>query len=114
MTNRHVDGSAGDADYGTIGAGYTTYRRPDPRIAGAINAALSDARTIINVGAGAGSYEPIDRVAERPAAPPMSARNGSPIRAMRETRTMRAATWAPACLSDTSKSGRRDRYDRWH
>ncbi len=62
MTDRHVDGSAGDVDYGTIGVGYATYRRPDPRIAAAINAALDGARTVINVGAGAGSYEPAERL----------------------------------------------------
>ncbi|WP_460802787.1 class I SAM-dependent methyltransferase [Microbacterium sp. GXF6406] len=62
MTNRHVDGSAGDADYGEIGVGYARYRRPDPRIAGAINAALDGTRTVVNVGAGAGSYEPADRL----------------------------------------------------
>ncbi len=36
-------------------------RRPDPRIAAAIVKALADARTVLNVGAGAGSYEPDDR-----------------------------------------------------
>lgn len=44
-----------------IGEGYAQRRQPDPRIASAIVAALGDARTIINVGAGAGSYEPPDR-----------------------------------------------------
>ncbi len=58
MSERKADGSAGDADYGTIGPGYTGYRRPDPRIASAVAAALGDARTVVNVGAGAGSYEP--------------------------------------------------------
>ncbi|RAJ66858.1 methyltransferase family protein [Streptomyces sp. Amel2xB2] len=52
-----TDGSAGDADYGAIGTGYSTYRRPDPRIAQALHRALGDARTVVNVGAGAGSYE---------------------------------------------------------
>ena len=47
----------GDADYGRIGAGYSAYRKPDPRIASAVLAALGDARTVVNVGAGAGSYE---------------------------------------------------------
>lgn len=55
------DGSAGDADYGRIGEEYTRFRRPDPRIASRIIAALGDARTVLNVGAGAGSYEPADR-----------------------------------------------------
>lgn len=52
---------AGDADYGRIGETYTEYRRPDPRIAAALADALGSARTVLNVGAGAGSYEPLDR-----------------------------------------------------
>lgn len=48
--------------YDEIGAGYTQRRRTDPRIAGRIHAALGDARTLVTVGAGAGSYEPADRV----------------------------------------------------
>jgi SAM-dependent methyltransferase len=56
-----ADGSAGDADYGTIGTLYSRYRRADPRIAARIVEALGDARTVLNVGAGAGSYEPVDR-----------------------------------------------------
>jgi SAM-dependent methyltransferase len=47
--------------YDTIGAGYASTRREDPRIAALIHAALGDARTVVNVGAGAGSYEPRDR-----------------------------------------------------
>jgi len=47
--------------YDTIGRGYATRRRPDPRIAAAIRQALGDARSVVNVGAGAGSYEPADR-----------------------------------------------------
>jgi SAM-dependent methyltransferase len=46
------------AIYDTIGATYTSTRRPDPRIAAQIHAALGDAETVIDVGAGAGSYEP--------------------------------------------------------
>lgn len=57
MTRRATDGSAGDADYGTIGTGYTDYRKPDPRIAALIEEALHGSRTVLNVGAGAGSYE---------------------------------------------------------
>ncbi|MDT8913863.1 class I SAM-dependent methyltransferase [Amycolatopsis sp. PS_44_ISF1] len=52
---------AGDFDYETHGAGYGGQRRPDPRIAALVHAALGDARTVLNVGAGAGSYEPADR-----------------------------------------------------
>jgi SAM-dependent methyltransferase len=55
------DGSAGDVDYGVIGVDYAVYRRPDPRIAAQILRALGDAETVLNVGAGAGSYEPRDR-----------------------------------------------------
>lgn len=44
-----------------MGGGYARRRRPDPRIAAQLHAALGDARTVVNVGAGAGSYEPGDR-----------------------------------------------------
>jgi SAM-dependent methyltransferase len=47
--------------YDTIGATYTVTRRTEPRIAAQIWAALGDARTVLNVGAGAGSYEPPGR-----------------------------------------------------
>ena len=46
--------------YDVIGTGYVETRRADPRIASAINAALGDAASVVNVGAGAGSYEPAD------------------------------------------------------
>ena len=48
-------------DYERHGHTYVRHRRPDPRIAARIHAALGDARTVINVGAGTGSYEPDDR-----------------------------------------------------
>jgi len=51
----------GDFDYDAHGADYSAARRPDSRIAARIHAALGDARTVLNVGAGAGSYEPGDR-----------------------------------------------------
>jgi SAM-dependent methyltransferase len=47
--------------YDEIGRGYRAHRRPDPRLAAAILKALGDAETVVNVGAGAGSYEPTDR-----------------------------------------------------
>ena len=47
--------------YDTIGATSTVTRRTEPRIAAQIWAALGDARTVLNVGAGTGSYEPVDR-----------------------------------------------------
>ncbi|HEX4221533.1 MAG TPA: class I SAM-dependent methyltransferase [Pseudonocardiaceae bacterium] len=52
---------AGDFDYERHGAEYGNRRRTDPRIAAYVHAALGDARTVLNVGAGAGSYEPADR-----------------------------------------------------
>lgn len=61
---------AGDFDYETGGQGYARRRQPDPRIAALVHSALGAARTVLNVGAGAGSYEPGDRyvVAVEPAA----------------------------------------------
>jgi SAM-dependent methyltransferase len=47
--------------YDTIGGSYTATRRTEPRIAARIWAALGTARTVLNVGAGTGSYEPPDR-----------------------------------------------------
>ncbi|HEY0028858.1 MAG TPA: class I SAM-dependent methyltransferase [Allosphingosinicella sp.] len=60
-TARLGDGSAGDVDYGEIGSSYARFRQPEPLIAAQILRALGDARTVLNVGAGAGSYEPTDR-----------------------------------------------------
>jgi len=48
--------------YDVIGVGYAATRRPDPRIGARVHAALGDARTVINVGAGTGSYEPAQTV----------------------------------------------------
>jgi SAM-dependent methyltransferase len=58
------------AAYDVIGRGYSARRRPDPRIAAAIEGALAGTETVLNVGAGAGSYEPQDRrvVAAEPSA----------------------------------------------
>jgi SAM-dependent methyltransferase len=47
--------------YDAIGATYTVTRRTEPRIAAQLWAALGDARTVLNVGAGTGSYEPPGR-----------------------------------------------------
>jgi SAM-dependent methyltransferase len=56
--------------YDRIGRGYAHARRADPRIAQAIERALGDARDVLNIGAGTGSYEPGGRrvVAVEPAA----------------------------------------------
>lgn len=51
----------GEATYDRIGLGYSAVRQPEPSIAARLEAALDDARTVLNVGAGTGSYEPPDR-----------------------------------------------------
>lgn len=47
--------------YDRIGVNYSDLRKPDPRIAAFIEAALGGAETVLNVGAGTGSYEPAGR-----------------------------------------------------
>jgi SAM-dependent methyltransferase len=57
-----MNGSVTNASYDRIGLGYARFRKPDPRIAARLMSALDDARSVVNVGAGTGSYEPTDRV----------------------------------------------------
>ncbi|MGW5861079.1 class I SAM-dependent methyltransferase [Streptomyces sp. NPDC055239] len=57
MVMRTYDGSADDIGHGAISRTYASFRRPDERIARVIAQALGDARTVLNVGAGTGSYE---------------------------------------------------------
>jgi len=52
---------AAEPFYDRIGGGYSTTRQADPRIEERIHRALGDAASVVNVGAGAGSYEPRDR-----------------------------------------------------
>jgi Methyltransferase domain len=75
---------AGDFDYETRGAGYGSRRRTDRRIEEQVHAALGDARSVINVGAGTGSYEPEDRyvVAVEPSASMRSQRTVSKVPAI--------------------------------
>jgi len=47
--------------YDVIGRDYRQHRRPDPRIAAVIANALGDAASVVNIGAGTGSYEPRGR-----------------------------------------------------
>lgn len=47
--------------YDRIGVDYALGRRPDPRWQGAVDAALGTSRSVLNVGAGTGLYEPSDR-----------------------------------------------------
>lgn len=69
--------------YERMGSGYARHRRPDPRIGAVIHAALGASRTVLNVGAGAGSYEPGDR-------------HVIAIEPSREMRRQRARSLAPA------------------
>jgi SAM-dependent methyltransferase len=71
-------GRAGDFDYEVGGVGYAAQRRTDARIAALVHAALGSARSVVNVGAGAGSYEPADRdvIAVEPAASMRAQRPG--------------------------------------
>jgi len=58
MTNRETP--AGDVDYDRAPVDYAAIRRPEPRLAEAIRAALGEVDSVLNVGAGSGSYEPTD------------------------------------------------------
>jgi hypothetical protein len=44
--------------YDRLGVGYQQTRREDPRLVARIHAALGNAHSVVNVGAGPGSYEP--------------------------------------------------------
>ncbi len=72
--------------YDRIGIGYDEHRRTDPRIAAPIAAALDSMRTLVNVGAGAGAYEPRDRPV-------------IPVEPSRVTATHRPRDLAPAVLA---------------
>jgi SAM-dependent methyltransferase len=58
----HRAGGDYDYDYDAKGAGYAAQRRADPRIAAQIWDSLGDACSVLNVGAGTGNYEPLDRM----------------------------------------------------
>ena len=68
----------GDVDYGVIGTEYAHYRREEPAIAAVIHRMLGSAVTVVNIGAGAGSYEPRGRrvTAIEPSAVMRSQRGG--------------------------------------
>jgi SAM-dependent methyltransferase len=71
-------------EYDASRATYTLTRRADPRLAAAIEKALGDARSIVNVGAGAGAYEPRDRevIAIEPSATMRAQRPPEAVRAI--------------------------------
>lgn len=86
-------GASGPGYYERAGSGYATRRRADPRIAAALTAALGDAASIVNVGAGPGSYEPADRavVAVEPSAVMLAQRRSAAprVRAVSEALPLR-------------------------
>lgn len=71
--------------YDSIGRSYATTRRPDPRIAEAVRRAIGDARSVVNVGAGAGAYEPdeLEVIAVEPSPAMISQRPRSGARVVR-------------------------------
>jgi SAM-dependent methyltransferase len=75
--------------YDIIGCTYCHFRKQDSRIAGHIVRALGDAATVVNVGAGAGSYEPDDRaiVAVDPSSVMLRQRRGGAAPAVRASAT---------------------------
>jgi ubiquinone/menaquinone biosynthesis C-methylase UbiE len=87
--------------YDRIGRSYTQTRRTEPRIQARIDAALGDARRIVNVGAGAGSYEPADRTVVAVEPSPTMIRHrpagaASVVRAFAEALPFRDATFDAA------------------
>lgn len=77
--------TGGEARYERIGHGYATARREDPRIAAAVREALGPVRTVVNMGAGTGNYEPadLDVVAVEPSTVMIAQRQGRPAPAVR-------------------------------
>ncbi len=83
--------------YDEIGRGYARHRRPDPAIAATITDALGDARSIVSIGAGTGSYEPADRwvVAVEPSSGMIEQRSSAAapvVRAVAESLPLRSGS----------------------
>ena len=85
------------ATYDEIGRGYSQHRRPDSRIAEPLLRALGDASTVVDIGAGTGSYEPADRrvVAVEPSALMVAQRTSSApvVRATAESLPFRSSAF---------------------
>jgi hypothetical protein len=96
-----------DTDYSTLAVDYANVRRPDPRIGAQLAAALGDARTIVNVGAGTGSYEPADRhaVAVEPAAEIRRVTAGPIVIMTADARPSPTSGWPSTRPSSTPPSG---------
>jgi SAM-dependent methyltransferase len=67
--------------YDRIGRSYAQTRRTDPRVKAQIDAALGDAATVVNVGAGTGNYEPVERAVTAVEPSPTMIRQRPPDRA---------------------------------
>src|SRR5678815_350536 len=96
-----MDTSNATTLYDRIGRQYTTTRRPDPTIARAILNAVGDVSTVVNVGAGAGAYEPLggSLVAVEPSSQMIqqrSARSSWVVQASAEALPFRAGTFDTA------------------
>jgi SAM-dependent methyltransferase len=89
--------------YDTIGRNYTAHRRPDPRWEAVVTEQLGDARRILNVGAGTGSYEPGARavVAVEPSAVMLAQRPEGAAPAVRASATALPARagWAEVAMA---------------
>jgi SAM-dependent methyltransferase len=72
--------AGGETRYERIGSGYAQARREDPRVAAHVRDGLGDARSVVNVGAGTGNYEPPDLavVAVEPSGVMIAQRTGRP------------------------------------
>ena len=86
------------AKYDGIGVNYAELRRADPRIAGLIESTLGSAQTVLNVGAGTGSYEPADRLLIAAEPSPEMIRKRSPALPRRSWRARKS------CRSETGAS----------
>ena len=91
------------AKYDRIGVNYADLRRPDPRIACVIDEALGSARSVVNIGAGTGSYEPAGRsvTAVEPSAEMIRKR---PTRAATAVQFRTSIRCAAACNPERSET----------
>ncbi len=78
---------AGDFNYEQLGIDYSAIRRPEPRFGALIRSAFDTSKSLLNVGAGAGSYEPddMDVVAVEPSASMRAQRPSNLVRAIDAT-----------------------------
>ena len=85
--------------YDTIGIDYAQLRKPDQRIARQIEQALGPARTVLNVGAGTGSYEPANRkvTALEPSAEMISQRPAGAAPAVHGSAGLTSSTASKKC-----------------